>query len=74
MSHVVTLRHRVRDLAAVQAACQRLNSPPVQGKAGLFSGEASGVIVQLPVYWQYPDRLRYGHRPSAVRQFWRPLG
>lgn len=54
MSHVVTLRTEVRDLAAVQAACQRLKlAPPVQGKARLFSGEASGLIVQLPD-WQYP--------------------
>lgn len=54
MSHVVTIQTRVRDNAAIQAACVRLGlSPPVQGKATLFSGEASGLLLQLPG-WQYP--------------------
>jgi hypothetical protein len=54
MSHIVTLRTRVHDLAAVAAACQRLNLPnPRQGTARLFGGEAEGLLVQLPG-WQYP--------------------
>ena len=54
MSHVVSLQTEVRDPVAIKAACQRLKlPPPAQGKARLFSSEASGVIVQLPD-WQYP--------------------
>lgn len=54
MSHIVTIKTEVRDAEAVQAACRRLGlSEPVQGKAGLFSGEVTGLVVKLPD-WQYP--------------------
>jgi hypothetical protein len=54
MSHVVTIQTRVHDPAAVAAACQRLNlRAPVQGSARLYSGEVTGLIVQLPD-WTYP--------------------
>jgi hypothetical protein len=54
MSHIVSIQTKVRDPAAVAAACQRLGlSPPVQGTAHLFGGEVSGLLVQLPG-WQYP--------------------
>ena len=54
MSHVVTIRTKVHDPAAVTAACRRLGLPePVQGTARLYSGEATGLLVQLPG-WQYP--------------------
>jgi hypothetical protein len=54
MSHIVTIKTEVRDAAAVRAACQRLGLPaPVQGTARLFSGEATGLTVELPG-WQYP--------------------
>jgi hypothetical protein len=54
MSHVVTVKTRVHDPAAVAAACQRLGlAAPVQGTAALYSGEATGLIVRLPG-WQYP--------------------
>jgi hypothetical protein len=54
MSHIVSIKTRVHDPAAIAAACQRLKlAAPVQGKAQLFSGEASGLIVQL-TGWQYP--------------------
>jgi hypothetical protein len=54
MSHVVTIQTRVHDPAAVAAACERMNLPaPVQGTARLYSGEATGLIVQLPG-WEYP--------------------
>jgi hypothetical protein len=54
MSHVVTIETEVRDAAAVQAACQRLGLPqPVEGTTRLFSGDVSGLAVQLPG-WQYP--------------------
>jgi hypothetical protein len=53
MSHVVTLTTKVTDAAAVAAACQRLGlAAPVQGTVQLFSGEATGLLVQLPG-WQY---------------------
>ena len=54
MSHIVTIKTEIRDRAAGEAACRRLNLPaPVHGKATLFSGQAEGLIVQLPD-WQYP--------------------
>src|SRR5687767_10531611 len=54
MSHIVTIQTRVHDPAAVAAACQRLGLPAAaQGTAQLFSGEATGLVVQLPG-WTYP--------------------
>src|SRR4051794_5094113 len=54
MSHVVTIQTRVNDPAAVAAACRRLGlAVPIQGTARLYSGEATGLLVQLPD-WQYP--------------------
>jgi hypothetical protein len=54
MSHVVTIQTKVHDHAAVTAACKRLNLPsPTQGTAKLFSGEATGLLVQLPG-WKFP--------------------
>ena len=54
MSHIVTIQARLHDPAAVAAACRRLDLPtPTQGTVQLYSGEATGLIVQLPG-WQYP--------------------
>ncbi len=54
MSHVVVIQTKVRDPAAIAAACQRLGlTTPAQGTARLYSGEATGLLVQLPG-WQYP--------------------
>ncbi len=54
MSHIVTIKTEVRDAAAVRAACSRLGlQNPVHGKTKLFSGEVTGLAVQLPD-WQYP--------------------
>lgn len=54
MSHIVRIQTRVHDPAAVTAACQRLGLPvPTQGTAKLFSGEATGLLLQFPG-WQYP--------------------
>jgi hypothetical protein len=54
MSHVVTIVTKVRDPAAITAACQRLGlAAPVQGTARLYSGQATGLLVQLPG-WQFP--------------------
>jgi len=54
LSHIVSLKTEIRDVAAVKAACQRLGlAEPVQGKTTLFSGEVEGLAVQLPD-WVYP--------------------
>jgi hypothetical protein len=54
MSHIVTIQTKVHDPAGVNAACQRLGVPiPVQGSAMLFSGQAEGLLLQLPG-WHYP--------------------
>jgi hypothetical protein len=53
MSHVVTIATKIHDPVAVAAACQRLGlAAPVQGTVQLFSGEATGLLIQLPG-WQY---------------------
>jgi len=54
MSHIVSIQTRLHDPVAVGAACQRLGlTTPTHGTAKLFSGEATGLLVQLPG-WQYP--------------------
>lgn len=54
MSHIVSVQTKVRDMAGIQAACRRLClSKPIQGQARLFSGEVTGIVVNLPG-WQYP--------------------
>jgi hypothetical protein len=54
LSHIVTITTKVHDPAAVTAACSRLGlKAPVHGTAKLFSGEATGLVVQFPG-WQYP--------------------
>ena len=54
MSHIVTVKTQIRDPAALAAACRRLGlAQPTVGTAKLYSGQASGLIVQLPG-WRYP--------------------
>lgn len=54
MSHIVNVQTRIHDPAAIAAACKRLNlTEPTRGKAKLFSGEAEGLLLQLPG-WRYP--------------------
>jgi hypothetical protein len=54
MSHIVTVQTRLHDPVAIAAACHRLNlAPPVHGTAKLYSGEATGLLIQLPG-WTYP--------------------
>jgi len=54
MSHIVTVKTRLHDPAAIAAACRRLGlAEPVQGTARLFGGEAAGLLVRLPG-WRYP--------------------
>jgi len=53
VSHVVQIETEIRDVAAARAACNRLQlEPPIEGRAQLFSGEATGLIVKLPD-WKY---------------------
>jgi hypothetical protein len=54
LSHIVTIRTKLRDQTAIGAACRRLDlPPPILGTAQLFSGQAAGLIVRLPD-WAYP--------------------
>ena len=54
MSHIVSIKTRVTDSAALAVACRRLGlDPPDQGTARLFFAEATGLIVRLPG-WHYP--------------------
>ncbi|OAI48216.1 hypothetical protein AYO44_07590 [Planctomycetaceae bacterium SCGC AG-212-F19] len=54
MSHIVSIKTQLKDEAAITAACQRLNlTAPVHGTAKLYSGQATGLLVQLPG-WKYP--------------------
>jgi hypothetical protein len=54
LSHIVKIKTEVRDATAVRAACQRRQLPvPVDGTHKLFSGQATGLAVQLPD-WRYP--------------------
>ena len=54
MSHIVCIKTQIKDPHALAAAFVRLGlSQPTQGKAQLFTSEASGLIVTLPG-WTYP--------------------
>jgi hypothetical protein len=60
VSHIVTVATKVKDPAAVAAACRRLSlAEPVHGTARLYSGEATGLLVQLPG-WRYPVAIDTG--------------
>jgi hypothetical protein len=54
LSHIVKIQTQVRDPVAIQAACRRLGLPqPITQTVRLFSGEETGLAVQLPD-WRYP--------------------
>ena len=54
MSHIVTIQSEIRDLTALQSACDRMGlAPPMQETVKLFSGEVTGHAVRLPG-WRYP--------------------
>jgi hypothetical protein len=54
MSHIVTIQTKVRDPAAIAAACRRLGLiPPTLGVAVLYGGEVNGLLIRLPG-WTYP--------------------
>ena len=53
MSHIVQIQTKIYDQSAVTAACRRLAlTEPVHGTAELFSGKATGLLLQLPG-WKY---------------------
>ena len=54
MSHIVQIQTEVRDPTAIRAACHRLQLPPPRHDTyQLFSGEVTGLGVELPD-WRYP--------------------
>ncbi len=54
MSHIVEIKTEVRDAEAIGAACRRLGlAKSIHGSTHLFSGSATGWLVQLPD-WKYP--------------------
>ena len=54
MSHIVSIQTQIRDRAAVEAACLRLQWPePEQGSFRLFNSTVEGLGVRAP-RWQYP--------------------
>jgi ATPase family associated with various cellular activities (AAA) len=54
VSHIVVIQTKLRDPAALTAACARLRlAAPTQGTVELFSGTVSGLVVPLPG-WTYP--------------------
>ncbi len=54
MSHIVQIQTKIYDQSAVASACRWLGlAEAVPGTAQLFSGTATGLVVQLPG-WRYP--------------------
>ena len=54
MSHIATIQAEIRDLAAVEAACNRLQWPrPILGIHQLFTRKVGGLGVNAP-NWRYP--------------------
>ena len=54
MSHIVSIQTQIRDKAAVEAACLRLQWPePQLGSFRLFNSTVEGLGVRAP-RWQYP--------------------
>lgn len=54
MSHIVSIKTQIRDVAALGAACSRLGlQQPTHGTAELFASSATGQIVKLPG-WDFP--------------------
>jgi hypothetical protein len=54
VSHTVTIKTKITDPTAIQAACQRLKLPqPIKGEVILFDRKAQGIGVQLEG-WRFP--------------------
>ena len=70
----MTIKTKLRDHAAVSAACRRLQlPPPILGTAQLFSGQAAGLIVRL-TDWTYPAVIDTDDRAGSLRQLRWSLG
>jgi len=65
MSHTVTIQVELKDPAALEAACRRLQLPlPTRGPVRLFDRIAEGTGIQLDG-WRFPICLT--DRPSRRR-------
>jgi hypothetical protein len=54
VSHTVTIKTKITDLVAIQAACQRLKlTQPTKGEVRLFDRVAQGIGVHLDG-WRFP--------------------
>ena len=54
MSHIVQITTEIRDVDAVQAACQKLHLPRATfGTFELYSSTETGLGIELP-HWKYP--------------------
>ena len=54
MSHLVTIKTKLKDRQAVEAACRRLAiAAPTEGTADLYLTQATGLVVRLPG-WRFP--------------------
>lgn len=54
MSHIVQIKTEVRDVDAVQSACQRLHLPrATRREFELYSSTETGLGIELP-HWKYP--------------------
>ena len=54
MSHTVTIKTKISDFTAIQAACHRLKLPqPTKGEVRLFDRVAQGIGVHLEG-WRFP--------------------
>jgi len=54
VSHTVTIKTKITDLTAIQAACQRLKlTQPIKGEVRLFDRVAQGIGVHLEG-WRFP--------------------
>ena len=66
MSHTVTIQAELKDPAALEAACRRLNLPlPTRGKVQLFDRIAEGTGIQLDG-WRFPICLTPQARSSST--------
>jgi len=81
VSHTVTIKTKITDVVAIQAACNRLKLPqPTRGEVRLFDRVATGIGVHLDG-WRFPicvesdGNLLYDHfqgfwgSPEKLDQF-----
>ena len=70
MSHTVTIQAELKDPAALEAACRRLNLPlPTRGKVQLFDRIVEGTGIQLDAWRSYiylTPQSRFSSTTSAA--------